>query len=122
MDAQQGIETLMGRGSKKDDGDARIGLLVGNYRVVRLIGEGGMGAVYEAVHEDTKNRIAVKFLRELPEDESEGEATSRQRFLNEANLLAKARRSTPVRPCRHVTSQRSEPVGQSATSGSCDAV
>ena len=91
MDAQQGIETLMGRGSKKDDGDARIGLLVGNYRVVRLIGEGGMGAVYEAVHEDTKNRIAVKFLRELPEDESEGEATSRQRFLNEANLLAKAR-------------------------------
>jgi serine/threonine-protein kinase len=37
-------------------------ILAGKLRVVRLIGEGGMGAVYEVEHELTKHRRALKML------------------------------------------------------------
>lgn len=91
MDVLQELVSAMPDSSNKNEGDARIGLLVGNYRVVRLIGQGGMGAVYEAVHLETKNRIAVKFLQTPADGSPEAESTSRQRFHNEANLLATAR-------------------------------
>ena len=39
-----------------------IGLLVGGYEIVRLIGEGGMGAVYEAVNKALGKRAAVKVI------------------------------------------------------------
>ncbi|MEJ7758020.1 MAG: serine/threonine-protein kinase [Gemmatimonadaceae bacterium] len=44
--------------------DRWVGTRVGAYRVVRLIGVGGMGAVYEAARDDDqyKKRVAVKFL------------------------------------------------------------
>ena len=35
---------------------------IGNYRLVREIGRGGMGTVYEAEHERVKNRVAIKVL------------------------------------------------------------
>jgi len=37
--------------------------LSGKYRILRCIGQGGMGSVYEAVHVVIKRRFAVKFLR-----------------------------------------------------------
>ncbi|WP_179381051.1 serine/threonine-protein kinase [Jannaschia marina] len=41
-----------------------------NYRIERLIGEGGMGEVYEGRHLFTGNRVAIKMiLRELSKDE-----------------------------------------------------
>ena len=39
-----------------------IGQVVGNYRLVQKVGEGGMGAVYEAVREDIGIRAAIKVL------------------------------------------------------------
>ena len=36
---------------------------LGDYRIIRRIGQGGMGIVYEAVHETLDRRVAVKMLQ-----------------------------------------------------------
>ncbi len=54
------------------------------YKVGRLLGEGGMGAVYEAENTWTRRRVAVKVMR--PEYARDPEAT--QRFLREAQSAA----------------------------------
>lgn len=38
------------------------GQIIGSYRIVKLLGSGAMGAVYEAVHEHIDRRAAIKFL------------------------------------------------------------
>jgi serine/threonine protein kinase len=35
---------------------------LGDYRILRVIGEGGMGVVYEAEHETLKNQVALKVM------------------------------------------------------------
>src|SRR5437879_1905042 len=52
-------------------------ILADRYRVVRLIGEGGMGQVYEAQHVNINKRFALKLLR--PEIVSNAEALARFR-------------------------------------------
>lgn len=56
---------------------------VGSYRIVRKLGEGGMGAVYEAVHKQIGRRAAIKLLR--PEHSSNQELLAR--FFNEARAV-----------------------------------
>jgi tRNA A-37 threonylcarbamoyl transferase component Bud32 len=51
---------VIAAGEKRTRVDETVG---GKYRIVRLIGQGGMGAVYEAQHTVVKRRFAVKFLR-----------------------------------------------------------
>jgi serine/threonine protein kinase len=56
------------------------GALVGPYRLRRLLGEGAMGVVYEAVREDDGLVVALKILRaELSHDD-----VFRRRFVHEA--------------------------------------
>src|SRR5688572_4548603 len=52
-------------------------MLASRYRVVRKLGQGGMGAVYEVEHKNTHRHLAVKVM--LHPD-----ASSRERFLREA--------------------------------------
>ncbi len=40
----------------------RIGDKIGNYQIVRSLGSGAMGAVYEGVHEHIQSRVAIKIL------------------------------------------------------------
>ena len=42
--------------------DALQGKRVAKYEVGRLLGRGGMGAVYEAVHTGIGKRVAIKFI------------------------------------------------------------
>ena len=58
--------------------------LGGRYRVVRLLGKGGMGAVYEAENTWTKRRVAVKVMR----PEVAAHAQYARRFLQEAQSAA----------------------------------
>ncbi len=57
-----------------------LGTRIGAYQIVRKIGEGGMGAVYEAVHALIGRRAAIKVL--LPAYSQSQEIVSR--FFNEA--------------------------------------
>ena len=57
-----------------------VGRKIGNYTIKRLLGEGGMGSVYEAVQEPIGRRVAVKVLR--PEYARQPEVV--KRFFNEA--------------------------------------
>lgn len=57
---------------------------IGRYRIVRLLGEGGMGAVYEAEQDEPRRTVAVKVIRF-------GSATPNQmrRFRQESQALAR---------------------------------
>ena len=56
---------------------------VGPYRIVRLLGEGAIGAVYEAVNESIERRVALKVLR----TEHADDAAVVTRFFNEARAV-----------------------------------
>ena len=60
-----------------------IGSRIGPYRITRQLGQGGMGTVYEAVHEAIGRRVAIKVL--LPQFATAPEVAVR--FLNEARAV-----------------------------------
>jgi hypothetical protein len=62
-----------------DPTDANLGRAVGNYRLTRLLGEGGMGSVYLAEHPRFERRMVVKLLRRSPGDDQQ----MVERFLND---------------------------------------
>jgi serine/threonine protein kinase len=63
------------------------GTCLGKYQVVRLIGEGGMGAGYEGVHLAIGKKVAIKIMN--PELAANPDA--RARFLREAQLTSRVR-------------------------------
>jgi eukaryotic-like serine/threonine-protein kinase len=67
------------------EGDAEaLPAAIGRYRILRLLGEGGMGAVYEAEQELPHRMVALKVIRA-------GYANSEmlRRFENEAQALGR---------------------------------
>jgi WD40 repeat protein len=56
----------------------------GHFRIVRLIGEGGMGAVYEAEQDSPRRRVALKVLRT-----GFGSPSLIRRFEREAEILGR---------------------------------
>jgi serine/threonine-protein kinase len=63
--------------------DELIGRAVGSYRIVRLLGKGGMGSVYLGEHPVIGSRVAVKFLH--PQYSSDAGIVDR--FFNEARAV-----------------------------------
>ncbi len=62
-------------------------MLGGTYRIVRRIGSGGMGEVYEATHARLAHRYAVKFLHPGMRDHPE----ALPRFMREAQVTSRLR-------------------------------
>lgn len=59
-------------------------LIDDRYRIIALLGEGGMGAVYEALDIITRRRVAIKFLKpEVAKDQD-----NLERFEREARAMA----------------------------------
>jgi eukaryotic-like serine/threonine-protein kinase len=65
----------------------------GKYRLIRLLGDGGMGAVYEANHEVLGARVAIKVLH----DDLAQKREIVDRFLREARVLAQMKNAHLVR-------------------------
>lgn len=79
----EGEAKLLGSGEK----------LAGKYSIVRVIGEGGMGVVYEARHDRLGQRVAIKMLRDGERHNPEVVA----RFEREARLVAKLKSANAAR-------------------------
>lgn len=75
-----------------DDAILRPGAVVGGFRIVRRIGAGGMGAVFEAEEVTIGRRVALKVL--LPK--LAVDASFSERFLREAQALGRVRHPTVV--------------------------
>jgi len=68
-----------------DDLESRVGSAVNEkYRIDRLIGRGGMGAVYQATHLTIGKRVALKFL----DRQAARDADSATRFQREAEAAS----------------------------------
>jgi eukaryotic-like serine/threonine-protein kinase len=86
--------TMMQKTLNLDDLPVRPGeLIAGKYRVLDILGKGGMGVVAAAMHEELEERVAIKFLLL---DESNKAALGR-RFLREARLAVKIKSDHVVR-------------------------
>jgi len=74
--------------------DAQLpsGTRFGSYEIVRAIGAGGMGAVYEAVHTGLKKRVALKTLHAAVSGNEEVMA----RFLREGEAASRIRHPNVV--------------------------
>jgi serine/threonine protein kinase len=54
--------TGMAERSEEPSGGLPPGTVLGKYQIVRQLGEGGMGAVYEAVHTGINKPVALKTM------------------------------------------------------------
>jgi serine/threonine protein kinase len=79
--------------------------VVGRYRVVRLLGAGGMGTVVEATHLQLAQRVAIKFL--LPHLCSQHDAVTR--FLREARATVQIESEHVARVTDVGTTERGVP-------------
>ncbi len=90
------------------------GSTFGQYRIIRALGRGGMGEVYEAEHTTLEVSYALKLL---PSDfRSRPEAV--ERFRREARIMDRLEHPNIVKVCRYVSLQQLRfPVGVVALEG-----
>ncbi|MCA9304637.1 MAG: serine/threonine protein kinase [Phycisphaerales bacterium] len=71
-------------GGIEDESSDEIPETIGSFRIVRVLGEGGMGVVYEAIQQTPRRHIALKVIRHRAMH-----AQIRRRFEMEADILAR---------------------------------
>ncbi|HEX2839288.1 MAG TPA: serine/threonine-protein kinase [Phycisphaerales bacterium] len=67
------------------DAKSFVGRKIGRYTLTKLLGQGGMGRVYEAQQEQPRRTVAVKIIGALPSTEA------KRRFRYESEVLARLR-------------------------------
>ena len=77
------METLQVATPPASGGTSELGKTLGGYRILRLLGSGGMGSVYEAEETESGRRIALKVLSRGLDS-----PVARQRFHREGLLAA----------------------------------
>jgi serine/threonine-protein kinase len=70
--------------SSRDTEALAPGTLLGKFRIIRQLGSGGMGAVYEAAHTTIGRAVAIKVMNSALASESRAE----ERFLREAAAVS----------------------------------
>lgn len=80
-------------------------IVAGKYRIQRLIGRGGMGAVWEAEHVTLGTHVAIKFIDSAWADSSE----ARSRFDNEARAAARIRSKHAIQIHDHGVTEDGRP-------------
>jgi serine/threonine-protein kinase len=80
-------------------------VVAGKYRLTRLLGRGGMGAVWEGTHTSLGTRVAVKFI----DAEYANSPEARSRFENEARAAARLRSKHVVEVYDHGVSDDGRP-------------
>ena len=84
---------------------------LGDYQILRVIGSGGMGVVYEAEHESLKNRVALKvmhprfrtdstYLRKVPHRGPLGGTAAPHQHRARVRLRRACMMASATTPCR----------------------
>ena len=81
--------------------DPLVGMRLGEYAVLEVIGEGGMGVVYSGVQPVIKKRVAIKVLK----PNMAGDETQVRRLADEAVAVNSRLKSPSVTP-----SSRKDPL------------
>jgi serine/threonine protein kinase len=81
------------------------GLVAGKYEVVRLIGRGGMGSVWEGRHVSLGTKVAIKFIDKQHAESEE----ARSRFVNEARAAATIETKHAIRIFDHGMTEEGRP-------------
>lgn len=76
--------TIAGEGNDQPGSTPALPDFIGHYRPLRIVGQGGMGVVYEAEQEKPRRRVALKVIR--PEMVT---ADLRRRFAHESDFLGR---------------------------------
>src|SRR5437588_13019510 len=87
-DATQPLTPTQMAGSTPSSAGAAVdltGQTIGDFRVIRTLGQGGMGTVYLAEQQSLKRKVALKFLR----PEMAANPTALSRFRREAESVAR---------------------------------
>ncbi len=88
FDSAQGqfLQEPLPRNSSSHESAAVLPSLVGRFRIVRKIAEGGMGTVFEAEQAQPRRRVALKVIRKAMASDS-----FRRRFEHEVEILGQLR-------------------------------
>ena len=91
--------------NQEHEGPPTTGLIAGKYELVRMIGRGGMGAVWEGRHASLGTRVAIKFIDTEYADSQE----ARLRFDNEAHAAANIQSKHAIQIYDHGVTEDGKP-------------